>query len=495
MTAFRMRFPRHPSLLPGGLLGLLAAFTGACGGTDSGPLPSNGRPVVLISIDSFRADHSSAYGYRPHFAPEVRTTPFLERLAREGVLFEHADSPCSWTLPSHMSLLTGMQCPEHGVRNRTFRLGEGTELLAGRFQRAGYATAGFYSAPFLHGSWGFAFGFDTYQPGSPYLDGLGAVKAITDRGPGSLRGLHHASHVDRMCSERVVDRALAWLGEGDRREKPFFLFLHLWDPHYDYDPPRKYVEMFDPGYKGPVNGKDYMETDWPRSDLGHLEALYDGEIRYTDDQIARFFEQLEKWGLADKVIFAVTADHGDEFFEHGQKGHQKTLFEEVVHIPMLIRAQGEVPAGRRITPTVALYDLAPTLLDLAGVPAWEGRSGRSLTPFWRAGGEVPPHAIVMDLEMPGPAKFRAWRQGDLKFIWNVPKEVGALFHLDEDPGELRGRKVESLQGDAVPPAAREALRKASQFPGHALPMTESPEMTRILAELGYTGEEEAPQED
>lgn len=482
---------RPPAAVPAALACLAVLLPGACsrGDQETGPLPANGRPVILVSIDSLRADFCSAYGHRPAGAPDQPTTPFMDRVAAEGVRFAQAEAASSWTLPSHVSLLTGMNCVEHGVRNRLFRLSPETETLAARFRRAGYHTAGFYSAPFLHPAWGFGKGFETYVGAAPYLRSLEAVETMADPNA-SLGGLHEASHEDSRCSERVVDAALDWLADPEHRDRPFFLFLHLWDPHYDYLPPPEYAAMFWPeGLQGPREFRGFDRKPWGPEVLPRLRALYEAEIRYTDDQIARLWARLEEWGLADRAILAITADHGDEFLEHGGRGHQKTLYEEVTRIPMVLRAPDLAPAGRVVADPVALYDLAPTLLELAGVPAWEDRAGRSLRPLWTdpaAAGEPEEHGVLMDLYMPRGSRMWAWRQGDRKFIWDQRRKLGQLFDLTGDPGEQEPRWLQSPFADPFSQAGLEAFRRWEAAPHWTVPMEESAGMTALLSELGYT---------
>ncbi|HEX9793728.1 MAG TPA: sulfatase [Planctomycetota bacterium] len=464
-----------------------ALALGACGDDAPSPLAANGRPVVLISIDSLRADHCTPWGYRPEFAPDEPTTPFLDELAAAGVRFAAAQAPTSWTLPSHVSLVTGMNCLEHGVRNRAFRLDDRTEHVAGRFHRAGYATGGFYSAPFLHPAWGFLYGFDKYEPGPDYLLGLDSFHAVADAQPGSLRSLHNSSHEDVRCSERVVDKALAWLDTADEdgarpKDGAFFLFLHLWDPHYDYQPPEEYADLFlPPG----TRDKTYVGFDEAReiaaADLPRVKALYDAEIRYTDDQVARLWRKLEAWGLADDVVFAVVSDHGDEFYEHGSKGHQRTLYEEVTHVPMVVRADGAIPAGTVVATAVATYDLVPTLIDLAGIEAWTGRSGRSLAPVWR-GEETEPRQILYDLDMPRQ-KMWGWRRGVEKVLGR-PKAI-EIFDLSADAEERQPVRVQSPFEDPRSRRAYEANQPWLEAARHVLPMTESDGMTDMLKALGY----------
>ncbi len=469
----------------------------SCGRDDGeGPLPSSGRPVILISVDCLRADHCTPYGYEARFTDEP-TTPFLQRLAEEGVLFEEAESSTCWTLPAHVSLLTGMDAFEHGVRNRLFGLAEGTEHLAGRFQRAGYATAGFFSGPFLHPEWGFGQGFDTYEASSEYLRQLEAAAIIQDtESRGRLMRLHNLAHADRLTSERVVDLARQWLAEDDRWKEPFFLFLHLWDPHYDYAPPPELAETFLPDYDGPVDGSHFIDRNRSYSDeeLSAFEALYDAEVRYTDGQIERLFRILESWGIADEALFVVTADHGEAFGEHGERGHQKNLYEEVTHIPMILRAPGLLPEGKRIPWSVPLYDLAPTLLELTGVPVWKDRRGQSLLPmiFDR---EPTDRSIVLDLHHHTlqAAWKRAWRRGRYKVHWDLKAGAGEIYDLEEDPGELDPIRVQQLAEHPLGERAEAELRARGAFEPvdritrYSRRMKLSPAMETALDALGYAG--------
>jgi len=477
---------------------LLSFCFAACGGSEtpstSGTSNAGGagpdrRPVILISIDSLRADHSTPYGYHPQFAPEQDTMPFLDRLGREGVVFENAEATAPWTLASHMSILTGMHPVEHGVRSRKFSLDPNIDLVSSVFQRADYATAGFFSAPFLHPVWGFHKGFDVYAPGPAYLGTLDAAAALATSGKGeNVEKLHHESHTDNRTGEQVVDRALKWLADDQQYQQPFFLFLHFWDPHYDYFPPDDYRAQFLPEDNGKIRGDEFMdlERELSSADLDQLKALYDAEIRYTDDQIARLWAQLEEWGIADDVIIGITSDHGDEFLEHGERGHHLTLYEEVMHVPMVIHAQGLLPEGTRIHGSVSNRDLAPTLIDLAGLPAWTDRSGHSLATMWRE--QDVDQDVIMDLLRPTRRiEMRGYRFGDAKGILDSFRRSYTVFDLASDPGE-EAPKVGTLTDKQDPFAVRSlAVFEDSQKIRHKVgKVAETAEMTDLLSELGYT---------
>lgn len=353
--------------------------------------------VILISIDSLRSDRLGCYGNQRN------TSPTLDRLAREGVRFETVTSTTSWTTPSHMSMLTGRDVLAHGVITDSDELPAGVPTLAGTLQAAGFATKGIVSAPFVGSRYGFSRGFDDYDDRT--IPAPTSFDAARDE-PAPI----------------VTDLATKWLREHDG--KRFFLFLHYWDVHYDYIPPAPYNTMFDPDYTGSITGANFIDNKavnrrMSRRDLDHIIALYDGEIRWVDDHIARLLTVLDERGLSERTAIIVTADHGDEFFEHGFKGHGRTLYREVVQVPLIIRAPG-LPAGEVVAEPASLVDVTPTVLDIAGVGAPAGVDGESLVP-----------AMIGNRLEPRPALY-AWLCS-LKQRTNCQamqkSNVGTLIHL------------------------------------------------------------------
>ncbi len=450
------------------------------------PNAEDQRPVILISIDSLRADHCTPYGHSAGFSQE-ESTPFLQRMAEEGVVFENCSAAAPWTLPSHIGILTAMHPMEHGVRARRFRLPEDTENIAGKFKHVGYQTAAFYSAPFLHPSWGYYPGFDTYVGAAPYLNSAEATDAMMNAGTPEIKKFHDAADTDKENAPHVVDRALEWLEKDNRKEEPFFLFLHFWDPHYNYQAPDRYNRMFLPEVTDADRelGETFtprLPRDYSADEILRLKALYDAEIRYTDDQIARLFAQLEQWGLGNEVIIAVVSDHGDHFGEHGHYYHHRTLYEEVTHVPMVLRAPGLLKPAQRVAGSVANYDVGPTLLDLAGLSAWPERSGRSALPLLSGGS----HEVQMDLLHPGQKlDLRGWREAQNKVIWDTRMQTFSAWDLMKDPAENQPAYLSSPNETAVSSKASAAFRAAEAAAGQAAAMTEDPEMKRKLAELGY----------
>ncbi|MFN2427470.1 MAG: sulfatase [Candidatus Binatia bacterium] len=331
------------------------------------------RNVVLISLDSLRADHVGAYGY------ERDTSPNFDRFAREGVMFRNAISTSSWTLPTHLTMFTGRSQISHGVVVDTRVLSTAIPTLGEIFHEAGYETAGFVSGPYVGGHYGYARGMDTYiDLSAQWGKGAEARAAI--------------------LSPEINEKALAWLDE--ERTAPFFLFLHYFDIHYDFVPPAPYDTMFDPDYTGTMDGRQFIERDdvHPKMDprdLEHILALYDGEIRFTDEHVGRVLDRLRSKGLLDNTVVMIVSDHGDEFFEHGNKGHHRTVYDEVLRIPFALRLPGGEHAGKTYDAQVTLLDVFPTLLDAAGFTPPATAEGVNLA-AWLRGSAPQRDAIYSD---------------------------------------------------------------------------------------------------
>lgn len=409
------------------------------------------RPnVLLVSIDSLRADHLGAYGYGRD------TSPAIDALARDGVLFEQAIAPAPWTIPSHMTLLTGLSPEVHGVVSRQNRLSPDAVTLAEVLRDAGYDTAAFVSGPTVMRRYGFDQGFGSYDQS--------AVEERSERSGGVV------------TSPALVDLVGGYLERWSTggRKQPFFVFLHMWDVHYDYVPPEEYVRRFDPDYTGDLDatgfeGNPRLFKEMPSRDLQHLIALYDGEIRFTDDHLARIVARLREMGVLDDTVLVVTADHGEEFFEHGQKGHAKTLYDEVLHVPLVVRYPRRIPAGQRVAGQVRLMDVAPTVLGLAGVPPTAGFAGATLAAEHRAM-DLTPH-VAGTLRPPLPAlaaigsnRWLGARQHSLRTTHakliryeRAPPSASEteLYDLERDPGEQR-----NLRGSAAGPPLLSALAPA-----------------------------------
>ncbi len=309
-------------------LAILAAFaTAACGRRDE-PGPFRDVPIVLISIDTLRADHLPAYGY------QAVATPAIDELARDGVVFENAYSHYPLTFPSHSSMLSGLLPPNHGVRDNLGYSFDATKhpdlatLLAG----AGYATGGFVSAFVLRRDTGLAAGFATYDSDISIEPG-----AALDSGqrPGA----------------ETTEHAIAWLRQ--HTAGPTFLFLHLYEPHTPFTPPEPWKSRY-------------------------ASSPYDGEIATADAAVGKLLAELRALGLYDRAIVMVVGDHGEGLGDHAELHHGVFLYRSTLHVPMIVKLPKGERAGSRVAAPVGLVDIAPTLLGLAGVKSDASFDGRSL---------------------------------------------------------------------------------------------------------------------
>jgi len=406
-------------LLSGVAIALAAALTTGLAACRTRTKPPN---VLLISIDSLRADRLGCYGQARE------TSPTLDQLAAGGVRFARAYSPTSWTLPSHVTLLSGLSQEKHQVVLIQDRIRDGILALPAVLSEQGFQTTGFYSGPFLHPSYGFAQGFEEYIS-------CQGKKTETLQGSAAVEQSHH----DRT-NGILADAFEVWARE--RAREPFFAFVHLWDVHYDYIPPEPYASMFDPDYTGELDGSAIATHGFPLDasprDVEHLLALYDGEIRYADATIARIFAALRDRHLLDDTLVVVTADHGDEFLDHGGKGHQHTLYDELVHVPLILWAPRRLPASRVIETPVALEDVVPTILEILDVSTDRELDGQSLAPLIEDP-DLPPRPVVSVLYYPIALRIlrASIRDGQRKVLYTESEKSWGEFDLAADPGELR----------------------------------------------------------
>jgi len=406
------------------------------------------RPnILLVSIDSLRADHLGSYGYARD------TSPTIDRLAREGVVFENAISSAPWTIPAHATMLTGLPPEVHGVISWKHSLAPEAVTLAEILRDAGWDTAAFVSGPTVVARYGFDQGFASYDESMVDPDRERSAYPVTS--PGLVK---------------LVDGFLgSWDAAG--RTAPFFVFLHMWDVHYDYTPPAPWNRMFDPDYAGDVTAVDFernkrLNAKMDPRDLAHVIALYDGEIRYTDDHLAMIVARLEALGVLDDTIVVVTSDHGDEFFEHGMKGHAKTLYDEVLHVPLVIRHPPRIAHGRRVAEQVRMMDVAPTILGLARVAPPDGFGAPGMTPEHRFADLAPFVTGRRERALPPLTAFSnntvflglqdSVRTRDAKLIRSEKRRTGTttlqVFDLAADPEEKH-----DLAGRGPAPAFAAAL--------------------------------------
>jgi arylsulfatase A-like enzyme len=374
--------------------------------------------LLLITLDTTRRDHCSVYGY------ERETTPNLERVAAEGVRFALAYAPSSTTAPSHATLFTSL----HPITHRVLRNGRVLlplhETLAERVRERGWVTAGFVSSFVLAERFGYAQGFETWD------DDFDPATATTNRKAWQVGD--DVVAVDRR-GDATTERVLAWLEKDGDESRPFFLFVHYFDPHAPYVPPSELASRFPP-------------ADGPSPGLRAQVARYDAEIAFADQQVGRLLAALDRLGLAADTLVAITADHGEGLMQHGLMGHGAQLYEEQVRVPLLLRWPGHLPAGRVIEDAVSLIDLAPTLLELAGVPSADGNmQGRSLASLLAGSASLDPERPIFlyrrEFE-PGQVEGRrvagekyGVRLGDFKLVLGPEEGTRELFDVLHDPRE------------------------------------------------------------
>jgi arylsulfatase A-like enzyme/Tfp pilus assembly protein PilF len=406
---------------------------------------------VLVTIDTLRADYVGCYGST---RAKTRT---LDRIAKEGVRFETAIAPTPVTLPSHASLLTGLDPSLHGVHsNGKFELGGGIPTLAESFRTAGFATAAFVGAAVLDGRYGLARGFDVYD------DEMGFRRTV----PGS-------SSIAERRADEVLDQALAWVREAPDR---FFLWVHLYDPHANYQPPRGFAKTS--GEPPP----DPRVLGFLRAAASALPPYYAGEIYYADSELGRLLRAVKDRWRDGRTLFVVTSDHGESLGEHGELTHSLGLYDATQRVPLLMAGPG-VPPGRVVSAPVRLVDVAPTTLALAGLPPLTRASGEDLGPWLRGERKTPLDSyletLVTNLDY-GWSPVLGLRTQRYKYLRTTRAE---LYDLLEDPQETRNLAGERALVVAELDAQLEArLRDALPIRPRPLP---SAEERALLESLGY----------
>jgi len=393
------------------------------------------RNVLLITIDTLRADHLGCYGDRS------AATPVLDRLAARGVRFATAIAQAPLTAPSHASILTGRTPPRHGVRdNGTFVLPDDVPTLAGTFRAAGYETAAFVSGYPLERRYGLARGFDTYDDRFPHGDDA------------------RAAYIERRADQTTAV-VLQWLnrrsrGSGGR----WFLWVHYFDPHAPYQPP-------------------------PESAARVAGRAYDGEIAFVDTQIGVLLGRLEESGELARTLVVATADHGESLGEHGELTHGVFVYDATLRVPLIVAGPG-VSAGL-VSMTVARgIDVAPTVWDLAGVAIPPGTDGRSLRDALsgRSMSDAPAYAEALFCRLHlGWAPLHAWRTSRWKLV-DAPRSE--LYALDSDPGEKLNRADQEPETRALLLRPLHAVVAGDRWA--ARPAADAGASERLAA-LGYLG--------
>jgi arylsulfatase A-like enzyme len=394
------------------------------------PKGKSRRQVILISVDTLRADHLSCYGY------ERPTSPYLDALATESALFVNVYAPSPWTLPSHVSMLTGLNTVRHQVNREDQRMNPELMTLAELLKTNNFFCSAFTGGGFVSSAFGFADGFDSYYERADeiYLD-----------------------HAAELCFRDVA----RWIEFN--KDRDFFLFIHTYQPHDPYVSPLPYKTRFlseqarwtHLNLMGYLGGKSGIFNPLSQEERQNIIDLYDGEILYTDEGlIGPLLATLKEMSLFDQTMIIFTSDHGEEFFDHHGWGHGHSLYDELLKVPLLIKFPDKKFRGRRIENIVSLVDIVPTVLDELRI-GWSKSNidGRSLVPLL-TGKEKEHRTFLADvgeniLNLHLPRKM-AMNEGTFKFIVNkylsqeekdffqfppVPVKMLELFDLSVDPLE------------------------------------------------------------
>jgi arylsulfatase A-like enzyme len=448
------------------------------------PIAGSGAPVVLVVLDTVRADHLSTYGYARE------TDPTLAALARESLVFEQVTTPGDMTLTSHASLFTGQSVARHGVTIPQPVLADSAVTLAERLGAAGY-----------HNAFGVSANCGWIGPGHGIEQGFAHWDARCGRATfAGVRSVFLRAALLEQVRRRffpeqagwrwrsaaeISDEALRVLAHVAPSHAPFLLFLNYMDVHRPIQPPREYQTR----YPGRLPRFD-MARDWSAlydevnrgeravtpAERAHLESQYDGALAYLDAQLARVFADLRARDLWERSLIVVTADHGEGFGDHQTFGHGHGVYQDVVSAPLLVKPPGP-PAARRIATPVSLVDVLPTVLAALALPAAEDADGVSLL------GEIPESRALFAESYDGKGVLaRALRRGAEKWVEHRGR-APALYDLASDPGELRdlsGERADAARGSA----AELARWVAAQAGGGSGPQL-TPEETERLKALGY----------
>jgi arylsulfatase A-like enzyme len=396
--------------------------------------------LLLITLDTTRADRLGCYGYK------LALTPQLDALAKNGVLFERAYAPAPMTSPSHTSIMTGLWPPEHGVHtNASTVLDPNIPTIAELLQKRGYATAAFPAASMLAARFGLNRGFQSY------FDDLSDPKTGADRKQRSRDGRY------------IADLSIQWLKQRQQADDaPFFCWLHFYDPH---DPYHIHPEEFDAKFR---------------------DRPYDAELAYVDRQIGRVIDELERLGELENTIIVIAGDHGESLGEHGEDMHGYLLHESTLRVPMIVANYAQAKAGHRVATPVSLIDLFPTLLEISGAEVPGDLTLRSLQPAL-LGNPLAPRLCYSQTVEPYLQAFWSPLQSLTNERWRYVRTTQPeLYDLTADPQELvnlasqQPDRVSELDGELTAFEEKFQIRTGKQ-------VTLSAQEQRALESLGYAG--------
>jgi arylsulfatase A-like enzyme len=436
----------------------LAAGAAGCG-------EARRQAIVLVVIDTLRADHMSVYGYdRP-------TSPVLEQQAGDAVVFDRAFATAPWTLPSIASIVTGLLPSTHGG-GRVYFEDDGDQQVTGmnpeirtimqELQAAGYVTHGIGNAIYVNGGFGFDRGLDVYD-------------------------WQGASDSQVRTADVTVDLALEFIDA--HRDDDFFLLVHMFDPHRHYDAPEPFRGMFTEVFAGTYGetlatreSRDRAEDnlDWP-----FIVAAYDEEVAFVDHQVGRLLDGLRSHGLLQDGLVVLTSDHGETMDEHADPGHGATLYDEVLRVPMMVWGGGLVP-GRRLDP-VSTVDIASTILTAAAIDLEQLEQpldGISLWPALSGGADLPERMLFAERSFGSQRQLKSVIRWPLKLVVNSSDDAPRLFNLENDPAErhdLWGTRSDDYYEFVAAIQRLEAIEQGQPADYRQL----DPQTLKALRALGY----------
>jgi choline-sulfatase len=433
-----------------------------------GPKPK--PDVVLVSIDTLRADAVGVYG-----GPVP--TPTLDGLAAQGVRFDRVFAPAPATAPSHATMFTGQDVLHHGLLRNGQPLPDAAATLAEAFHTGGWHTAGFVSSFVLDHRFGWAQGFDLWDDRIPEQGSTMRKEPY----PGAFWSAERFAGFDRRATV-TTQAAIEWLRDAP---EPFFLFVHYFDPHAPYAPPRPYLRRT---ARIDVPLDDRAVQGVSADQLERLIQRYHGEVLYTDDSLGALLAAVASRARDRSTLVVVTADHGEGLGQHGWIEHATYLYDEQIRVPWILSWPGQLPAGHEVHTPVGLVDLAPTILDLVGLPPLPGADGRSLAASARGGADPVPRPLFGDRHL--VAEETGWGHGVLSSVrtpaWKLIRSSDGteqLFDLAADPRELHDLRHE--RADVA--AGLEGLLQEhdAEQPGAAPAAPVSEDTKRALRALGY----------
>jgi len=450
--------------------------------------------VLVVILDCARADHLSCYGYARE------TTPFLDRVAQEGVRFPNMIATAPWTLPSHAALFTGLHSVTHGATDENRFLSARYKLLPEYLKAAGYRTAAFCTNPWVSPETGFGRGFDAFYT-QRHHNRL-AARALLYGRKASDRLLRR----DDSGARRTNHALKRWLASSP---EPFFAFVHYNETHLRFHPPPPYDRMFLPrgvtASRAAAVNQDcnkYIagQVEMTPEDFAILRALYDGEFRYVDNRLREIADFLRARGEWDRTLYIVTGDHGENLGEHGMMSHKFVLYDTLLRVPLLLRCPPRVPQGFVVDELAQMTDILPTVLRVLGIAEDTGRvQGRALLddgratpgPAFTISEKFRPSLVGFQKRFPSfdtrpfDVRKKAIRTKREKFIWHSD-EANEFYDLIEDPGEEHNLiEREAARADALRRQLFDWLASAEKFESDA----QAPELDDLMRQqlqgLGY----------